>query len=57
MNETTTNPDDSEGQDVDRRPEWVRDNRKNIEREAESDGPHAWVFESIRRTYFGEGDS
>lgn len=38
-------------------PEWVKQNRGNIEQEAKSDGPHAWVFENIRRTYFEEGDS
>lgn len=35
---------------------WIRENREQIEREAESDAPDAWVFERLLQS-LDEDDS
>lgn len=43
-------------EDVDDRG-WPADYREEIEREANSDGPHAWVFQRVLESLEDGGDS
>ncbi|QLG62866.1 hypothetical protein [Halorarum salinum] len=38
--------------------QWIQEHKAEIDREADSDGPHAWVFQRIRQeSDCWEGDS